>query len=139
MGVLVSLGKRVAVDHVRIANLMGGYRLRVHSPSLKKARSPSRIVCPCASVQTPCQGQHFLLCRPALSSAFFVCAAPPSCLGQDSQASMILRQNHRSRTLSCLVCDCQIDVKFCRVKNILVQSALCRKVCHLEVFKYIFW
>ena len=48
--------------------------------------------------------QHFLLCHQALSNAFFVCAAPPSCLGQDSQANMILRQNHRSRTLPHRVC-----------------------------------
>ena len=125
-------------NHVRITNLTSGYRLRVHSPSLKKARSPSRIECPYASVQTPCQGQHFLLCHPALSNAFFVCEVPPSCLGLDSQVNMILPQNHCSRNPSCLVCDCRAHPDRCEAllcKEHPCPETPCCKVCHLEIFK----
>ena len=93
---------------------------------LKKARSPSHIVCPYASVQTPCQSQHFfLLCQPALSNAFFICEVPPSCLGQDSQANMNLRQSHCSRILSCLVCDCRAHQDRCEA--LLCKEHLYRK------------
>ena len=97
----IPLGECGAVDHVRIAYLTSGYRLIVHSLSLKKARSLLNIACRDASDVSSCRDLRIWLCRQALSSDVCVHEEPFSCPGQENPANMTHRQSHRLWPISC--------------------------------------